>query len=88
MSTASGKRLAVRPTYWKPYVETLPTAMPAFRHKEAPPVAGRKVKSLVGIVTREKRQGFHDRVAGTEVLYGTPTIRLFQGLADLDSESS
>jgi len=37
---------------------------------------------LVGIVTREKRQGFHDRVAGTEVLYGKPTIRLFAGLTD------
>jgi hypothetical protein len=40
--------------------------MPAFRHKEAPPEAGRKVKSLVGIVTNVRQHGCDARVDGLE----------------------
>jgi hypothetical protein len=31
VNAASGKPLAVRPTYWKLYVETLPTKMPGMK---------------------------------------------------------
>jgi uncharacterized RDD family membrane protein YckC len=37
---------------------------------------------LIGVLTTERRRGLQDRIADTEVLYGTPTVRLIGGYAD------